>query len=56
MEISELKVDLKELEEFKKKNFEERLKFIDFLVDYIKKNPNKVWSRQQKNIVDTKTA
>ena len=53
MEISELKVDLKELEEFKKKNFQERLKFIDFWVDYIKKNPNNVWSMQQKRIIDT---
>lgn len=51
-EIEELKVDLKEIEEFKKKNFQERLKFVDFLVDYIKENPNKVWSTQQKRIID----
>ena len=49
-----IKIDLKELEKFKEKNFEERLKFIDFLVDYIKKNPNDVWSAQQKKIVNQK--
>ena len=54
--IEDIKVDFEKLEEFKKKNFEERLKFIRFWVDYIKKNPNKVWSKQQKNIVDTKAA
>lgn len=51
-----IKIDLKELEKFKEKNFEERLKFIDFLVDYIKKSPNDVWSAQQKKIVDQKSA
>ena len=51
-EIEELKIDFKELEEFKKRNFRERLKFVDFLADYIKKTPNAVWSAQQKRVVD----
>ena len=51
--IEDIKVDFKELEEFKRRNFQERLKFIRFWVDYIKKNPNNVWSMQQKRIVDT---
>ncbi len=53
--IENIKVDFKAMEEFKKKNFQERLKFIRFLADYIKKTPNKVWSAQQKNIIDRGT-
>lgn len=37
MKASEVKVDLEELKKFKKRNAEERLWFIDFLVDYMKK-------------------
>ncbi|MDO8553190.1 MAG: hypothetical protein Q7S22_00140 [Candidatus Micrarchaeota archaeon] len=42
------KVDLKELKLQKKKNFEERLRFIDQYVEWLKKTPNKVWSKQLK--------
>ena len=52
--MEELKVDLKELEEAKKKNFVERLKFIDMWVDYIKTHSDKEWSRQQRVIIDKK--
>lgn len=45
---SGLKVDLKELAKDKKGNFEERLKFIDAYVEWLKKTPNSVWSKQQK--------
>ncbi|HKZ49453.1 MAG TPA: hypothetical protein VJ110_00415 [Candidatus Nanoarchaeia archaeon] len=53
-QIELLKFDPEDFENFKRKNFQERLKFIDFLVDYISKTPNKVWSAQQKKIVDSK--
>ena len=49
--IKKIKVDLKELEKEKEKNFEERLKFIDFWTRYIKKNPGK-WSSQQKFLIN----
>ncbi|MBS3095573.1 hypothetical protein J4231_02755 [Candidatus Woesearchaeota archaeon] len=42
------KVDIEELKKFKKENFKERLKFIDFYVEWLKKTPNKKWSEQQK--------
>lgn len=45
---SGLKVDLKELAKDKKRNFEERLRFIDAYVEWLKKTPNSVWSKQQK--------
>lgn len=50
--MKEIKIDLKELEEDKRKNFEERLKFIDMWVDYIKKHPDKKWSAEQKVLID----
>ncbi len=45
-------IDLKELKRRKEKNFQERLEFIDKYVEWLKKTPNKVWSRQQKEIID----
>lgn len=47
-----MKVNLKELEEEKKRNFEERLRFIDLYVEWLKKTPNKIWSKQQKELID----
>ncbi len=47
------KIDLKELEKFKKENFRERLEFIDKYAEWLKKTDNKKWSRGQKTIVDT---
>lgn len=49
----DIKINLKELKEFKKKNAEERLKFVDYWADYIKKNPDKVWSKKQNVIIDS---
>ena len=45
-------IDLKELKKIKKRNFEERLKFIDLWSDYIKNTPNKVWSSQQAELIN----
>ena len=41
-------VDLEELEKQKKRNFQQRLEFIDQYVEWLKKTPNKKWSKQQK--------
>ena len=46
------KIDLKELEKFRKDNFRERLEFIDKYVKWLKKKPNKKWSSEQKNLID----
>lgn len=51
--IKDINIDLKELERDKKKNFEERMKFIDFWAEYIKKHPDKEWSKQQKLLIDS---
>lgn len=45
-------VDLKELEKQKKENFQRRLEFIDMYVKWLKKTPNKEWSKQQKKLID----
>lgn len=45
--IKDINIDLIELERDKKKNFEERMKFIDFWTEHIKKHSDKEWSNQQ---------
>jgi len=45
-------IDLEELKRFKKDNFNERLKFIEFYVKWLKKTQNKKWSAQQKKLMD----
>ncbi|MEK6889481.1 MAG: hypothetical protein AABW80_05235 [Nanoarchaeota archaeon] len=52
MEAKDVKVDLRDMKEFKRRNFEDRLKFIDFWVDYIKKNADKVWTKNQADFID----
>ena len=47
-----MKVDLKALSKEKKRNFAERLAFIDSYVAWLKKTPNKKWSKQQNLIVN----
>lgn len=48
------KRDLKELEEEKKRNFEQRLKFVDMYAEWLKKTPNKKWSKHQNTLLDRK--
>lgn len=51
--MKELKIDLKQLKEDKKRNFQERLKFIDMWVDYIKSHKPEEWSEQQRMLIDS---
>jgi len=44
------KIDLKEMQKAKEKNFEERIKFIEEYAEWVKKTPNKIWSKQQKKL------
>jgi hypothetical protein len=53
MKASEVKVDLEELKRFKEQNAKERLKFIDFWVNYIKTHSDKEWSKQQNALIDS---
>ncbi len=45
-------IDKKELDREKERNLLERLRFIERYARWLKKTPNKVWSRQQKNVID----
>lgn len=48
-----IKINLKKLQEQVESNKIERLKFIDLWCDYIKKTPNKVWSSQQAELINS---
>ena len=37
----------------KKKNFEERLQFLHLHIGWVKKTPNKIWSKQQADFLDS---
>jgi len=52
MKAKDIKIDAKQLERQKQANFQERLKFIDFWVGYIKTHSDREWSIQQNIIVD----
>ena len=41
------KIDLKELKEEMELNRQQRLEFVRQYAEWLKKTPNKVWSRQQ---------
>lgn len=45
------KIDLKELEEEKKQNIQERREFIKKYTAWLKKTPNKKWSKQQNKML-----
>lgn len=54
MEVGDLKLnkaDLKQLRDFKKKNFQDRLRYIDFTVEQMQKCPKK-WSKEQNRVID----
>jgi hypothetical protein len=46
------KKDLKELEEEKERNRKQRMEFIDLYAKWLKKTPNKAWSRQQNKLLN----
>lgn len=48
-----MKLDLEKLKKEKEKNFKERLKFIDLHVEHLKKTKNEVWSKEQKEFLET---
>lgn len=41
------KIDLEALERWKEKNRRERLQFVEDYANWLKKTPNKEWSKQQ---------
>ena len=49
---SKLSISRKELLKDARRNFRERLAFIEAYVEWLKRTPNSVWSRQQKKVVE----
>lgn len=47
-----MKFDLKKLEKNKNRNRKERLEFIESYVKWLKKTPNKVWSKQHAKFIN----
>jgi len=45
------KKDLKEIEANIERNHKDRMRFIDQYADWLKKTPNKKWSKQQNKII-----
>ena len=48
-----MKVNLKEIREQEERDLKGDLEFIKLLVDYMKKTPNKVWSKQQADFINS---
>ncbi|MBN1455291.1 MAG: hypothetical protein JW945_03440 [Methanomicrobia archaeon] len=48
-----MNIDLQELEEKKERNRKERLEFIALQVEWLKRTPNAVWSKQQAAFIDS---
>lgn len=48
-----MKVNLKELAEQEERDLKGDLEFIKLLVDYMKKTPNEVWSKQQADFINS---
>ena len=46
------KIDLEELKKLKEENFKDRLLFIDQYAEWVKKQPNKRWNKEQKELID----
>lgn len=51
--INDIEINLDELKKDKERNFQERLKFIDWWVKYMKNEEDKKWSEQQNNIINS---
>jgi hypothetical protein len=46
------KIDLRELQSIKEENHKDRIRFISRYAEWVKKNPNKKWSSEQRETVD----
>jgi hypothetical protein len=52
--IKDIEIDLDELNKEKEKNLQDRMKFIDWWVDYIKTKKDSDWSKKQNNLINLK--
>lgn len=52
MKVEDINVDFKELEVFRRKNAEGRLRFVEFWANYVKTHSDEEWSAQQNVLID----
>lgn len=48
-----MRVGIKDISQQEDRDLKEDLKFIKLLTDYIKKTPNKAWSKQQADFINS---
>ena len=53
LRIRNRKTFLKALEESKKQNFEDNLKFVKLRAEWLKRTSNEEWSKRQKFLIDS---
>ncbi len=46
------KINVEELRKAQEENFEERLKFVKTYAEWMKRTPNRIWSKQHKELID----
>ncbi len=46
-------INLSNVEEDRKKNFEQRLRYVEEYAEWVKDTPNEIWSKQQKDMIDS---
>ena len=46
-------IDLKKLKKEQERDIRENLKIIDIYASWVRKTPNRIWSRQQANILNS---
>jgi len=52
MKVEDIKVDLEKLESWKKKNSEERLRFVEYWANYVREHSDEEWSKQQNVLIE----
>ena len=52
MKAEGIKIDLELLKEFKRKNSEERLRFVEYWANYVREHSDEEWSEQQNILID----
>jgi len=53
MKVEQIKFDRREFEADRRRNWKQRLEWIDFWADYMKSKPNRVWSAEQRVLIDS---
>jgi hypothetical protein len=50
---AEIKVDFPEIKNDRMRNFRERIWYIKYWVEFMKRNPDEIWSKGQKDLIDS---